>query len=269
MKLLVWLLLVAVTSVYASPNVTVYFETTADGYDVFADNTEGCPVTVQLDLTLENLESEKGDHAIIIVPAKAEYFQINTLKIISKLQAHQFSHIVTSYFGDSNKKEYDAVFEYALPFKKGGSYKLLQPTNTNTGQEKEFAINFEMPLGTVITAVRGGLVIEVVAENEKGCREEDCNDVKNYILVYHIDGTFAEYSSLKKEGILVAKGDPVKIGQPVGLSDVAGRANRPKLHLEIFLADVSKRKILKTNFLLGNGSDYGILLEGATYTRNY
>lgn len=265
MKIFVWLLLVAATSVFASPSVAVYFETTADGYTVFADNNEVCPVAIRLDLTLVNLSSEKGDHALIVVPSEAKQFQINTLSILSKLQGHQFSHTVTSYFGDPHVEEYDVVFEYALPFKKGESYKMLQATEDG----KEFAIDFAMPLGTEITAVRGGTVVEVVAENNKGCAEADCGAFENYVLVYHKDGTFAAYSGLKNDGALVRKGDHLSPGDLVGYSGETGRTTVPKLHLEIFLPNGATRKVLKANFILGDGNDHGILIGGTTYARNY
>jgi len=60
------------------------------------------------------------------------------------------------------------------------------------------ALDFSMPLGTEILAVRSGVVVKVIQSNDKSCIQKECVKFNNLIIIYHKDGTFAEYVILKK-----------------------------------------------------------------------
>jgi len=131
------------------------------------------------------------------------------------------------------------------------------------------ALDFSMPLGTEILAVRSGVVVKVIQSNDKSCIQKECVKFNNLIIIYHKDGTFAEYVHIKKNGSKVKVGDLVTQDQLIGLSGNVGRTTGPHLHLEIFLQHIDKRNTLKTKFLTDEGSIPQFLREKETYSRKY
>jgi murein DD-endopeptidase MepM/ murein hydrolase activator NlpD len=165
--------------------------------------------------------------------------------------------------------KHDAAFKYYLPFKKGGNYSVSQGYQGSVSHQNRFALDFSMPVGTDVLAAREGIVSVVVQNNSRGCASKDCAEYENFILVNHSDGSFAKYAHIKQNGALVKPGDSVSSGQHIAYSGDVGWTSEASLHFEVFVLKDSKEKTLKTNFLLGDGSDYGILFPQQSYTRNY
>ncbi|PKA83340.1 peptidase M23-like protein [Ulvibacter sp. MAR_2010_11] len=256
-------------SLYAKPNVTYYQEYEALGFALYADNHEICPVYVQFDFTLRNLRVENKSKAYFVIPPKSVRFKITNLLVVSPLEDFSFTYIANTNFGNPEDSDYDGVFQYYLPFKKGEAYKVKQGYEGAFSHLDTYAIDFDMPEGTEIYAARGGMVVNVEQSHEKSCKTEACAKDNNFILIYHNDGTFAEYSHIKHNGSLVKKGDMVKIGQAIGYSGNVGWSDGPHLHFEVYLPKPFQKERLKTNFLTGDGSDYSILAEYMQYTRDY
>ena len=98
--------------------------------------------------------------------------------------------IATNFnYGDHYLIDYDQDFEYYLPFQKGESYFLSQGYNGSLTHKNKNQLDFKMPIGTEIVAVRNGMVIKVVAAHDKQCVLQTCEKYNNYIYVYHNDGT--------------------------------------------------------------------------------
>ncbi len=96
-----------------------------------------------------------------------------------------------------------------------------------------FAVDFPMPEGTPIVAVRAGTVLFVKADEEEGCPEERCRALANYVHIDHGDGTRAVYEGFQLDGVSVEPGDQVCAGQPIGRSGSTGMTRDPQLHLEV------------------------------------
>ena len=124
----------------------------------------------------------------------------------------------------------EATSPYVLPYPAGESYLLTQGNctdNSHQGGDK-FSYDIDMPIGTLITAIRGGVVLLV----EEDFSDTDQGDLGgNFVFIAHDDGTGAEYVHLTRDGALVAVGERVEQGEPVGLSGSSGRAGSPHLHL--------------------------------------
>ena len=127
---------------------------------------------------------------------------------------------------------------YSLPYATGRSYRVLQGYGSrfsHTGLE-EFAIDFDMRVGTAVHAARAGVVVRVEESHDKGCWEDGCGRYANYIVVLHGDGTTGEYYHLMHEGAMVDVGDSVSQGQLIGYSGNTGHTTMPHLHFAVYRA---------------------------------
>ena len=86
-------------------------------------------------------------------------------------------------------------------------------------------------------------------------------------MIYHSDGTFAEYTHIKNNGAEVNVGDQIKIGQFIGYSGDVGWATGPHLHFIVFFQRLKKRVTLKTKFLTQKGKPAISLVERQKYKR--
>lgn len=122
--------------------------------------------------------------------------------------------------------------QYALPFPAGKSYFLLQG---NCGLHSHFdkaayAYDFRMPVGTYVTAMRSGKVVNVRDLFRDG---SNTSDSLNFIIVLHDDSTASRYLHLTQNGALVKKGQYVKTGDTIALSGNSGLSTEPHLHVDV------------------------------------
>lgn len=127
---------------------------------------------------------------------------------------------------------------YLLPYEFGKSYRVLQGYGSRFSHRglEEFAVDFNMPVGTPVHAARSGVVAKIVESNDKGCWEDGCGAYANYIVVLHTDGTTGEYYHLAKDGALVEVGDSIYAGQFIALSGNTGHTTMPHLHFAVYRA---------------------------------
>lgn len=256
-------------SINAQPNVEIITREIQNGYVLLVSNDEFCPVSVFVNLQLSNLNSTNGNNKVFVIPARVSNFRITDLIVINPNKGYRFNSSSVMNFGDSNQEDYDYDFEYYLPFANGKTYFVGQGYNGTKTHKNENALDFEMTIGEEVCAARGGVVVEVVDNNYKHCPTQECLQYNNYILIYHNDGTFAEYTHIKKGGSLVQIGDEVEIGQLIALSGNVGYTTGPHLHFSVFLGHLKNKKTLETKFLTGNGQNVEYLKEGRKYLRDY
>ena len=129
--------------------------------------------------------------------------------------------------------EYDdwSTSPYVLPFPVGRSYMVdlshCSGSYHSAGQPDQFAIDFHMSIGELVTAARDGMVVFVEQSGEDG------SFPNNLVIVKHSDGTFAQYMHLTFGGALVEVGDRVKAGDEIGISGATGLAGYPHLHFVV------------------------------------
>jgi len=136
--------------------------------------------------------------------------------------------------------------DYAMPFKPGRYVVMQGPRGSYShfaGSGSENAVDWTVPVGTVVCAAREGRVVGVRADSTVGGADRKFRPFANYVVIKHADGTFADYVHLKTGGALVKMGDEVTVGQPIGLSGQTGFASKPHLHFSVFQAIDGKTKL--------------------------
>lgn len=126
---------------------------------------------------------------------------------------------------------------YILPYPTGKKYRVdlsnCSSSYHSEGYPDQFAIDFKMRKGTLITAARGGEVVHIEENGRSG------KFPNNLVSIEHEDGTVMSYMHLKRNGALVEIGDIVKQGQAIARSGDTGLAGYPHLHLVLLPSKTS------------------------------
>ncbi|MFY0688774.1 MAG: M23 family metallopeptidase [Cyclobacteriaceae bacterium] len=231
---------------------------------LIASNKGFCPFTIDLTAELTNMEALTPLPRSFVIPAGAFDFQLVTFKVIHKKKGYQFGYQTSTKMGNTVDPPDTSFYAYALPYPKDQKFIMSQGYN---GPQSHFGLNaldFTMPIGTPIHAIRDGIVIAIKENSNKGCNDPICMDQANYIILYHEDGTFSEYAHLKKNGVKVKPGESIVKGQLIGFSGNTGYRTGPHLHLEVYHYSGSEKITLRTPFQI---ADYEVdyLIEGRKY----
>lgn len=158
---------------------------------------------------------------------------------------------------------------YLLPYPVGQSYEVLQGNCTGLSHygDQRYAYDILMPIGTVVTAIAAGVVVNV----RESFADGDMTTIGgNVVAIDHGDGTYASYVHLTQNGALVEVGDLVAAGQPIALSGRSGGLgiDPPHLHLELLACNVdfSRCQTLPLTFRNASPPAPNGLQRGVTYT---
>jgi murein DD-endopeptidase MepM/ murein hydrolase activator NlpD len=154
--------------------------------------------------------------------------------------------------------------EYVLPYPVGKTYTCTQGYVGRTYHQGVFgyAVDFSMPIGSAVTAARGGIVSfieESFPDGDYGLGEE------NLIVIRHADGTYGRYVHLTKNGALVSVNQTVAQGDIIGLSGSSGGGG-PHLHFDV-TKDCPQRSCQTIPICFKNTKPHPYGLEtGVSYT---
>lgn len=137
--------------------------------------------------------------------------------------------------GSSDNNDYlvpNDLQKYVLPFPIGKSYFVSQAFNSSLSHFGIFAysIDFDMSIGTIITAARDGIVVWIAEyhhDADKGMGNE------NIVIIKHEDETYSRYIHLTYNGAIVNLGDTVTVGDTIALSGNSGLSDHPHLHFDV------------------------------------
>lgn len=254
----------------AQQELTVFHETKSAGFVIFATNTAACPISISLDLQLENMAFSEDSNMIFIIPENTAKFKIGELTAVKKSTLYRFFYNFRSVYGNVLQNNYDAEYEYWLPYGSGKSFLLIQGYNGIFSHLQQNALDFLMPEGTEITAAREGTVFKVVQSNTESCLRPECKKLGNFVLIYHSDNTIAEYFHIKLDGAKVKKGDKVQKGDIIALSGNTGYSSTPHLHFACYVpTDFQNRQFIKTKFKTSKSIQPRFLIERNQYLRSY
>jgi hypothetical protein len=250
-------------------SVKLFAENKTGAITLYAANTEYCPMSVSLELSLRNMVFSEGEKRLFVIPAQTDKYKIGELTDDHSGNGYKYSYKYNWTLGDVTVIRYDDGFAYELPFLKGKSFKVFQGYNGKFSHQNENALDFTMPEGTEIVAAREGKVVKVVQNNTQSCATEDCKQYTNSVTILHPDGTFANYAHVRYNGATVKPGDMVKKGDVIAYSGNTGWSTGPHLHFVCYLAAFGKVKSIETSFRTDNGGQAVLLKEGTVYTKNY
>ncbi|TFG64142.1 MAG: M23 family metallopeptidase [Spirochaetales bacterium] len=241
-KIFVLLLLSAAACIFAEPVYYCSEDTVCLGYDtrgtavfVYLKNQSpyaGVVTTVTLEGTLANMKSDK---AFPFTATLTGTVPVLTAVLEAVDPSKDWNYEVYFYWTFGSIKAGPPPEPLRLPFRTGESYRVGQGFNgkaTHFG-EIAYALDWDMPEGTAVTAMRDGYVIKTVDGFTEGGYAEEFKNKSNFIMVQHADGTVAEYQHLKAGGLAVTAGQQVKAGDVIGYSGNTGYSSNPHLHVQV------------------------------------
>jgi len=267
---LTFLVLFLSLSIYSQNNLDVkfYYEKVPNGFEIMVDNNEYCEVTVVLKLHHENVTVSTKNKNTFLIPARQKRKKLSELTAI-KWGRYGFDFTHREYRGNIKRTSYSKFYPYSLPFLKGQSYMVSQGYDGQTTHKGINAIDFKMPVGTPVAAIRSGTVVKVVDEFDKHGETADFARFSNYIIIIHADGTLARYTHLKNKSATVKAGDKIMRGKVIALSGETGWTSSPHLHIEVYKPRPLGKQYIKTEFKVGTGRSPVFLKENISYSRDY
>ncbi len=234
---------------------------------VYAENISFSPYTVTINAVLTEMFIDRKIPSVLVVPPKSKALILTiTPNPNPKGNKYGYSLNTNSYMGDVNAK-HDDDYTYTLPYKKDESYRVSQGYYGNVSHHDVKAIDFTMPIGTEVYAIRDGIVIDVKEDSNKGCPSDECLKMGNFVTILQSDNSFAEYYHLKKNGAAVHLGDKIKTGDLIGYSGATGWATGPHLHVEVYLRKKLDSKMTVDTYFNVNGKRI-LLKKGDKPKRN-
>lgn len=131
----------------------------------------------------------------------------------------------------------DSSFVYHLPYEENKTHLLVQGYFSMYTHKHRAALDFKMKKGTKICAARGGVVVRLKEDGNKGGADIKYRPYGNYIVIEHEDSTRTGYWHLRYNSVFVNIGDTVKQGQVIGLSGKTGYTYFPHLHFIVWRYD--------------------------------
>ncbi len=124
---------------------------------------------------------------------------------------------------------------YRLPYPGGVTWRVVQGNNTAGSHQGLFAYawDFRMPVGSPISAARGGVVSAVKQDSDEHGWGPAYADKNNFILIDHGDDSTGEYLHIPRNGARVRVGQRVEAGEILGLSGFTGQTRGPHLHFMV------------------------------------
>jgi murein DD-endopeptidase MepM/ murein hydrolase activator NlpD len=245
-------------------SVTVITKREGDVTHFYIKNDELCEVTVTFEMGLNNLAANKQLPCTATYPARqtTEAFTLSPIDPSAK-----WSFDYTNYFKLGSESAQPDQYTYELPYTPGEKFKVTQGYDgkfSHKGSNK-YAIDWNLPQGTLVRAARGGMVVRVKDDSNTGGPTADYDRYNNYVLIRHDDGTLGHYCHLQQGSCLMKPGQVVATGEALARSGTTGFSSGPHLHFCVFKTKNGReRESLPVKFRTEKASAT-TLAEGRSY----
>jgi murein DD-endopeptidase MepM/ murein hydrolase activator NlpD len=211
-----------------------------DSLEFWLSNDTFYPVTATLQINAKNLrnggKTSNQYTQTIVVQAQTQSLGLS-LSTVNHNKNIKYSTSLEWTPGNMHAL-HDDDFRYLPPYAEKDYYPIVQGFGggySHHGASK-YAVDIAMPIGTPVHAARGGQVVSVVEEHNRGGASRRFGKYANYVAILHSDETTGEYYHLKQHGVLVQPGDKVIAGQHIAYSGNTGFSSLPHLHFAIYRA---------------------------------
>lgn len=136
-------------------------------------------------------------------------------------------------FTGRNKTNAEASI-HRLPFPRGTMVFVAQSADgpqSSHGPEVKNAVDFSVPLGTLVSASLEGYVAYVRRDSYESGKTPDFRGKENLVILHHDDDTQSVYGHLDGD-VPVVVGQRVKTGEIIGKTGRSGMMGGPHLHYE-------------------------------------
>lgn len=226
----------------------------------YVDNSELSEVTMTFDFATSNLNSNVPfPYTATFKPGETEAFTLTPGNT-----NFEWEYSYTNYYKLGSSVAVPDDYVYSLPYAPGTTHKITQGYHGKFSHQgpDEYAIDWQMPEGTAVCAARGGLVVKVKDDSDRGGPSLKYDPFNNYVLIRHEDGTLGHYCHLKKDSVFVHAGQVVKTGDVIALSGSTGFSSGPHLHFSVFMTKNGRdRESLPVKFRAADGEAV-TLVEG-------
>jgi hypothetical protein len=216
----------------------------------YADNDFVCVQTLKIVFTKTTNVCPAETQFFLLEP-KTSHKLLFSIKPCDTSKEWWYKYSYWHAVGNTNLQTYQKDFMYSLPFPVGKEYKLGQGFFGNYSHQDIYAMDFSMPEGSEVCAMRGGLVYLVKEDSDIGGPDKKFGKDGNRVAIMHNDGTIGLYLHFKQNGVVVNVGDTVKKGQLIAYSGNTGFSSSPHLHVEIRLPDFEGKKTIEPKIKSG------------------
>jgi len=213
-----------------------------------AVNNSPAVITVSFGVTGSNLNADKDLPVTLVVnPHSSE--DIVQITPATRLEPLRFTLRYSFQPGDAFMLP-DRDARYLLPFEKGSRFLVVQGPDSKPGtgilithnnDHSRYAYDFGVPEGTLVTAARDGVVIDVKDTFTVGRPDPSLSDKANYVVIMHADRSIASYVHLAPRRALVKPGQQVRAGAAIAYSGNTGYSHGPHLHFDVRRVAVSEK----------------------------
>lgn len=229
----------------SAAKTAVRITTTREGGSThfFVENDEYCEVTMTFEMSLSNMKANtQFPYTTTFPPGQTcEAFEVSPIKPEAK-----WEYTYTNYVKlGSNCARHDDSYIYQLPYTRGDKFKVTQGYNGKFSHfgSNQYAIDWDMPEGTLVRAARGGVVVRIKDDSDTGGASIYYDRYNNYVLIRHDDGTLGHYCHLQKGGCMVKVGQTVAVGDVIAHSGNTGFSSGPHLHFCVFMAKDGRSRV--------------------------
>ncbi|MGI9257729.1 MAG: peptidoglycan DD-metalloendopeptidase family protein [Gammaproteobacteria bacterium] len=219
-----------------APEIVVTQRETSDGLSLIATSSYYGPVQLAYQLSeTENIAPDTPNSGRVVLPGRSQTELLRVVRQDTTLRMrfdYRYQHIP----GDPAAQHLPTE-PYRLPYSAASSYHVSQAYPdfaTHQDPSSQYAIDFEMPVGTPIHAARAGVVIDVASDfYQSGTDVEVDGPRANVVRVLHDDGTMSVYAHLNWNSIRVVPGQHIGRGEYIADSGNTGFSTGPHLHFAV------------------------------------